>query len=157
MLSIMTLFCLFVSITHSACTYSAAFCFKQRYAKEQSLILLPYSHPTRPQGSPLFTASYLSDLSLSMARNPSFGVILGLTYNLAPSTPGRFGGHLCDLLPWKETILMLFLRLKSYLWEIRRKRIEEKSDRKAQVRRDRTPNFSFFSPFFILSFFFFFF
>jgi hypothetical protein len=89
---------------------------------------------TIPQGSPLFAATYLSDLSLSMACHPSLGVIIGLTHNLAPSTRGRFGGHLRDLTQWKEIAFLLFLRLKSYLTQIKRKRKYENKDSSAQVR-----------------------
>jgi hypothetical protein len=90
--------------------------------------------PYIPQGSPLFAATYLSDLSLSMARQPSLGVVIGLAHNLAPSTPGRFGGHLRDLTQWKETAFLLFLRLKSYLTQINGERTDGKGDTSTQVR-----------------------
>jgi hypothetical protein len=69
-----------------------------------------------------------------MARHPSLGVIIGLTHNLAPSTPGRFGGHLRDLTQWKEIAFLSFLRLKSYLTQIERKRKYGNKDSSAQVR-----------------------
>jgi hypothetical protein len=68
-----------------------------------------------------------------MARHPSLGVIIGLTHNLAPSTPGRFGGHLRDLTQWKEIAFLSFLRLKSYLTQIERKRKYGNKDSSAQV------------------------
>ena len=45
---------------------------------------------------------------LLTASNPSLGAIIGLAHTLAPSTPGRYGGHLHQLSPWGICLSLCF-------------------------------------------------
>ena len=60
------------------------------------------------KGAGLFLYGYLTDVALLTANNPSLGAIIGLAHTLAPSIPGRFGGHLHQLSPWGVCLSLTF-------------------------------------------------
>lgn len=60
------------------------------------------------KGAGLFLYGYLTDVALLTANSPSLGAIIGLAHTLAPSTPGRSGGHLHQLSPWGVCLSLTF-------------------------------------------------
>ena len=60
------------------------------------------------KGAGLYLYGYLTDVALLTANSPSLGAIIGLAHTLAPSTPGRFGGHLHQLSPWGGCLSLTF-------------------------------------------------